>query len=69
MRDRSVLRNITQFLGVSTDILTVKNFNYHFNRILFGTGFYRNITIYSIRRAIANAVNSTFAFHISLPRR
>ena len=34
MRDRPVLRNITQLLGVSTDVLTVENFDYHFNRIL-----------------------------------
>lgn len=53
-----VLRNVTRHGGLSNRMLDDSTFRYFFKRVVNNAGYYGNLTIHALRRAVANAVDS-----------
>lgn len=56
--DLSMLRNVTRHEDLSNRMLDDFTFRYYFRRVVNNAGYYENLIIHALRRAVANAVDS-----------
>src|SRR5271169_3850586 len=56
--DLPVLRTVTRHGGLSDRMLDDSTFRYYFQRTVLNAGYYGEFTIYTLRRAVANEVDS-----------
>ena len=56
--DLPVLRTVTRHGGLSDRMLDDSTFRYYFQRIVLNAGYYGELTIHALRRAVANEVDS-----------
>lgn len=66
--DLPVLRTVTRRRGLSDRMLDESTFRYYFQQMIRNAGYYGVLTIYALRRALTNAVDSKLAgFYTLLP--
>jgi hypothetical protein len=56
--DLLVLKTVTRHEGLSDKMLNDLTFRYYFQRIVLNAGYYGELTIYVLRRIVANKVDS-----------
>jgi hypothetical protein len=56
--DLPVLRTVTRHGSLSDRMLDDSTFRYYFQRIVLSAGYYGDLTIHALRRAVANEVDS-----------
>lgn len=56
--DLPFLRTVTRYGGLSDRILDDSTFKYYFQRMVLNDGYYGDLTIHALRRAVANEVDN-----------